>query len=82
MRLPTLLDKAHLKLIDAYHPLLLLYNKKLHKPVIPDSISLDDKSRILVNQRAQCRRKDRYFKNYRAIANDDTKWIACFVQCR
>ena len=45
---PTLLDKAHLKLIDAYHPLLLLYNKKLHKPVIPVSISLDDKNRILV----------------------------------
>ena len=45
---PTLLDKAHLKLIDAYHPLLLLYNKKLLKPVIPVSISLDDKSRILV----------------------------------
>ena len=45
---PTLLDKAHLKLIDAYHPLLLLYNKKLQKPVIPVSISLDDKSRILV----------------------------------
>ena len=45
---PTLLDKAHLKLIEAYHPLLLLYNEKLHKPVIPVSISLDDKSRILV----------------------------------
>ena len=45
---PTLLDKAHLKLIDAYHPLLLLYNKKLLKPVIPVSISLDDKNRILV----------------------------------
>jgi DNA mismatch repair protein MutS2 len=28
--------------------LLLLYNGKLHKPVIPVSISLDDKSRILV----------------------------------
>ncbi|HUS03884.1 MAG TPA: hypothetical protein VMY77_19220, partial [Chitinophagaceae bacterium] len=45
---PILLDKAHLKLIEAYHPLLLLYNEKLHKPVIPVSISLDDKSRILV----------------------------------
>jgi DNA mismatch repair protein MutS2 len=45
---PTLLDKAHLKLIDAYHPLLLLYNEKLHKPVIPVNISLDDKNRILV----------------------------------
>ncbi|MDB5223011.1 MAG: mismatch repair protein MutS [Chitinophagaceae bacterium] len=45
---PTLIDKAHLKLIDGYHPLLLLYNKKLHKPVIPVSMSLDDKNRILV----------------------------------
>ena len=45
---PTLIDKAHLKLIDAYHPLLLLYNKKLLKPVIPVSLSLNDKNRILV----------------------------------
>jgi len=45
---PTLSDKAHLKLIDAYHPLLLLYNKKLQKPVVPVSISLNEQSRILV----------------------------------
>ena len=45
---PSLTDKAHVKLIDGYHPLLLLYNKKLHKSVIPVSISLDDKNRILV----------------------------------
>jgi DNA mismatch repair protein MutS2 len=45
---PTLIDKAHLKLIDGYHPLLLMYNKKLHKPVIPVSLSLNDKNRILV----------------------------------
>ncbi|MEJ7821258.1 MAG: DNA mismatch repair protein MutS, partial [Chitinophagaceae bacterium] len=45
---PTLIDKAHLNLVEAYHPLLFLYNKKLNKPVIPVSISLDDKNRILV----------------------------------
>lgn len=45
---PSLVDKARLKLMDAYHPLLLLYNKELDKPVIPVSISLDDKERILV----------------------------------
>lgn len=45
---PTLIDKAQLKLIDAYHPLLLLYNKKLHKPVISVNLSLNDKNRILV----------------------------------
>lgn len=45
---PALIDKAHLKLNEAFHPLLLLYNRKLNKPVIPVSISLDDKNRILV----------------------------------
>ncbi len=45
---PTVIDKAHLKLIDAYHPLLLLYNKKLNKEIIPISLTLDDNKRILV----------------------------------
>jgi DNA mismatch repair protein MutS2 len=45
---PLLYDKAHIKLINAYHPLLLLYNEKSNKPTIPINISLNDKSRILV----------------------------------
>jgi DNA mismatch repair protein MutS2 len=45
---PQLYDKAHVKLINAHHPLLLLYNKKNNKPTIPVNISLDDKNRILV----------------------------------
>ncbi len=45
---PLLYDKAHVKLINAYHPLLLLYNQKNNKPTIPINISLNDKSRILV----------------------------------
>lgn len=45
---PMLTDKALISLRDAYHPLLLLYNKKNQKPTIPTQIRLDEKSRILV----------------------------------
>jgi DNA mismatch repair protein MutS2 len=34
--------------VKAYHPLLMLYNRKLGKPTIPVSLKLDEKSRILV----------------------------------
>lgn len=46
--LPNVLDKAVVQLIDAYHPLLYLYNKDSGKKTIPVSIHLDDKNRILV----------------------------------
>jgi DNA mismatch repair protein MutS2 len=46
--LPNVLDKAVVQLIDAYHPLLYLYNKDSGKKTIPVSIQLDDKNRILV----------------------------------
>ena len=45
---PLLLDKAHVHLMQAYHPLLLLYNRKAQKATIPVNISLDEKNRILV----------------------------------
>ncbi len=45
---PQLYDKAHVNLIQAYHPLLLLYNQNNSKPTIPVDITLDDKNRILV----------------------------------
>lgn len=45
---PQLFDKAHIKLINAYHPLLLLYNQNNNKPTIPVDLSLNEKSRILV----------------------------------
>ena len=32
---PQVFDRAHVKLIDAYHPLLLLFNKVNNKPTIP-----------------------------------------------
>ncbi len=47
-QLPELADKAHIHLIDAYHPLLYLYNKTSGKKTIPVSLTLDDKNRILV----------------------------------
>jgi DNA mismatch repair protein MutS2 len=46
--LPGLHDKALLKLANAFHPLLYIYNEKLQKPTVPVDLSLDDKSRILV----------------------------------
>jgi DNA mismatch repair protein MutS2 len=46
--LPALHDKAILKLKNAYHPLLFIYNEKLGKATVPINLSLDDKNRILV----------------------------------
>ena len=45
---PKVHDKAHLHLVDARHPLLLLYNKATNKPTIPFNLTLNDKQRILV----------------------------------
>jgi DNA mismatch repair protein MutS2 len=45
---PNLQDGSHIHLIQALHPLLLLYHKKSQKPTIPVNIKLDDKNRILV----------------------------------
>ncbi|MCX8471163.1 MAG: DNA mismatch repair protein MutS, partial [Chitinophagaceae bacterium] len=45
---PTVIDKSVLDLKKAYHPLLFLYNNKLHKKTIPTNIALDDSNRILV----------------------------------
>jgi DNA mismatch repair protein MutS2 len=45
---PFVVDKAHINLIQAYHPLLYLYNLQNNKPTIPVHLSLNDKSRILV----------------------------------
>jgi DNA mismatch repair protein MutS2 len=45
---PVLQDKAQLRLIGAYHPLLFLYNQRNKKPTIPANIELDEKNRILV----------------------------------
>lgn len=45
---PVVHDKAFVHLVNAYHPLLYLYNKNTDKPTIPVSISLDDSRRILV----------------------------------
>nr|WP_315822565.1 hypothetical protein [Paraflavitalea speifideiaquila] len=46
--LPILNDKAHVHLVQAYHPLLYLYNKRSGKPTIPVQVTLDEKNRILV----------------------------------
>lgn len=45
---PAVTDKSLVHLVEAYHPLLYLYNQKTNKPTIPVSITLDDAQRILV----------------------------------
>ena len=45
---PLLTDSAHIHLVNAYHPLLYLYNRKLNKPTLPITVTLDEKNRILV----------------------------------
>ena len=45
---PAITDKAHVHLVQAYHPLLYLYNQKSNKPTIPVTVTLDDAQRILV----------------------------------
>src|SRR5690606_34095122 len=46
--LPVVIDKTQMRLIQAYHPLLMLYNKKAQKKTIPVNLSFDDKNRILI----------------------------------
>lgn len=46
--LPLLQDRAHINLINAYHPLLLLHNQKTNKPTIPVNLKLDQHNSILV----------------------------------
>jgi DNA mismatch repair protein MutS2 len=45
---PQLLDKSHVLLRQAYHPLLYLYNRKNQKTTVPTDISLNEKDRLLV----------------------------------
>lgn len=45
---PAITDKAAVHLIEAYHPLLYLYNQRTNKRTIPVTITLDDTKRILV----------------------------------
>jgi DNA mismatch repair protein MutS2 len=45
---PVIEDKSIVHLVDAYHPLLYLYNQRQQKPTIPVSLDLDTAKRILV----------------------------------
>lgn len=45
---PIVKDRAKIQLVNAYHPLLYLYNKRSGKQTFPVSLSLDDKNRILL----------------------------------
>ncbi len=45
---PLIMDKSHIHLVQAYHPLLFLYNQKLNKQTIPVTLKLDEANRILL----------------------------------
>ncbi len=45
---PIVKDRAKVQLVNAYHPLLYLYNKRSGKQTFPVSLNLDDKNRILL----------------------------------
>ncbi|MGQ0738752.1 MAG: endonuclease MutS2, partial [Bacteroidota bacterium] len=45
---PSITDNAHIHLVSAFHPLLLLHNQRPGKPTVPVTITLDDVKRILV----------------------------------
>ncbi|MGN6511626.1 MAG: endonuclease MutS2 [Chitinophaga sp.] len=45
---PMLVPHAQVHLVEAYHPLLLLYNRRQNKPTIPISLTLDKDHHILV----------------------------------
>jgi len=45
---PMVVDRAMVNLKEAYHPLLLLYNKQAGKVTIPVDLTLQEKNRILV----------------------------------
>ncbi|RPD39293.1 endonuclease MutS2 [Chitinophaga barathri] len=45
---PMLMPHAQVHLVEAYHPLLLLYNRKQNKPTIPVNMTLDKDHHILV----------------------------------
>ncbi|RYY38527.1 MAG: DNA mismatch repair protein MutS [Chitinophagaceae bacterium] len=45
---PVLQDKPHINLVQARHPLLLMYNERSGKRTMPMDLQLDDEQRILV----------------------------------
>jgi DNA mismatch repair protein MutS2 len=45
---PAVADRSLVHLVEAYHPLLYLYNQKANKPTVPVTVTLDDAQRILV----------------------------------
>ena len=45
---PLLTDRPCIRLIQAFHPLLYLFNKKNQKPTVPTQIELSEDNRILV----------------------------------
>lgn len=46
--LPHIVNKAQVSLVNAQHPLLLMYNEPLQKTTIPVTLRLDESNRILV----------------------------------
>lgn len=45
---PAVVDRAHVELVQAYHPLLYLYNLRTKKETIPVTLTLEESRRVLV----------------------------------
>ena len=73
---PAVTDRAHVHLVEAYHPLLYLYNQKANKPTIPVTITLDDAQRILVISGPNAGGKTVTLKTVGLIADDGAEWLA------
>ena len=76
---PLLHDKAHVHLLQAYHPLLYLYNKKNNKQTIPTNIELNEKNRILVISGPNAGRENSHVENSWLVAIDGAKRLAYSV---
>jgi DNA mismatch repair protein MutS2 len=68
-------DKAHVHLVNAYHPLLYLYNLKAQKQTIPTQISLNEKNRILVISGPNAGGKTVTLKTVWTFAINVAKWF-------
>ncbi len=79
---PLIVDKAHVHLINAYHPLLFLYNQKAQKPIYPLICLWNEKTRILLISGPNAGGKNGYFKNCWIITVNDPERFACSCASR
>lgn len=73
---PVVQDKAGIHLVNAYHPLLYLYNQRSNKPTIPVTLTLDENKRILVISGPNAGGKTVTMKTIGLLRDDGAEWLA------